>query len=86
MILDSAAGGGLRMDSHAVTEEGVIAAIDSDPRLTTQRDRCAVYWRLARFGRGFGEQRYAAAGAHGCAEYPIAAYPWTDASGAAAGG
>jgi para-nitrobenzyl esterase len=87
LVLDTPEGGGVRMQSDALTEERVIAAIDADPRLATQRDRCAVFRRLARWGRSFGEERYASAGARGCAEYPIAGYPWRDAgSGVASGG
>jgi hypothetical protein len=75
------------MERARVSEEEVIAAIDGDPRLASQRDRCAVYLRLARWGRAFGEERYARAGSRGCAEYPIAEYPWRDdASDVAAGG
>jgi para-nitrobenzyl esterase len=87
LVLDSAAGGGVRMERVRVSEEEVIAAIDADPRLASQRDRCAVYRRLAGWGRDFGEERYARAGSRGCAEYPIAEYPWRDdASDVAAGG
>jgi hypothetical protein len=38
-----------------VTQAEVVAAIDADPRLPTQRDRCEVYRRLARWGRSFDE-------------------------------
>ncbi len=68
---------------NRVTEEQFVAAIGADRRLATPRDRCAVYWRLARWGRAFDEQRYASAG---CAAYPIADYPWRDATDVAAGG
>ena len=85
MVLDTPAGGGLRMISDTVTEEGVIAAIDDDPRLATQRDRCAVYWRIARFGRGFDAERYASAGSRSCAGFPIAGYPWAGEAEAAGG-
>jgi para-nitrobenzyl esterase len=83
LVFDTPADGGVRMEADAVAEEEVIAAIDADPRLATQRDRCAVFWRLARWGRAFGPERYASVG---CAEYPIAGYPWRDAADVAAGG
>jgi para-nitrobenzyl esterase len=83
MVFDTPAGGGARMDPDSVTEEQVIAAIGADPRLATPRDRCAVYWRLARWGRAFGAERYASAG---CAAYPVADYPWRDVADVAAGG
>jgi para-nitrobenzyl esterase len=87
IVLDTPAGGGIRMETDPVTEAEIIAKIDGDPRLATQRDRCAIYWRLARWGRAFDEERYARVGAAGCAEFPIADYPWGDAvADVAAGG
>ena len=47
MLLDTPAGGGLRMGSDAVTVPGVIASVDADPRLATQKQRCWVYRELA---------------------------------------
>ncbi len=76
MILDTAADGGLRMSEESVSREAVIAAVDQDPRLTTQRERCAVYRKLAAWGRGFDEKDYRKAGSQGCAEYPYETYPW----------
>ena len=76
LILDTEAGGGVRMGSEAVTIESVLASVDADPRLKTQRDRCFVYRELARWSRGFGEQQYASAGREGCAKYPFDAFPW----------
>jgi para-nitrobenzyl esterase len=84
LVLDTPAGGGIRMTEDSVTQAEVVAAIDADPRLPTQRDRCEVYRRLARWGRSFDEARYARAGSVGCAAFPLAAYPWRDA-GAGAG-
>jgi para-nitrobenzyl esterase len=76
MILDTEGGGGLRMGSEPVTVEGVLAAVEADPRLTTQRDRCRVYRELAAWGGGFGPEQYPAAGREGCAEYPYDGFPW----------
>ena len=76
MILDTQDGGGSRMGSEPVTRESVIAAVDADPRLTSQRDRCFVYRELARWSRGFTEAEYATAGREGCAAYPFETFPW----------
>ncbi len=76
MILDTEAGGGLRMGSEPVTVESVLASVEADPRLASQRDRCRVYRELARWGGGFGEQDYPSAGRDGCAEYPFDGFPW----------
>ena len=70
VILDTPNGGGVRMGSDPVTPESVIAAVDSDPRLTSQRDRCFVYRELARWSRGFTKTQYPTAGREGCAPYP----------------
>src|SRR5262249_61358642 len=40
MVLDTPAGGGSRLSSEGETRESLIAAIDADPRLPTQRDKC----------------------------------------------
>jgi hypothetical protein len=45
-----------------------------------------MYRRLALWGRAFDEERYARVGADGCADFPIAAYPWSDAASEVAAG
>ena len=76
LVLDTPAGGGVRMVSGALTRAGVLAAIDADPRLPTQRDRCALYRRLTLWSRGLTEQEYLTVGKDGCAAYPLDTYPW----------
>jgi len=76
MIFDTAAGGGVRMSSDTVTTASVLAAIDDDPRLPTQRDKCMIYRDLAQWSRNFTRKDYPTAGRQGCAAYPIDAYPW----------
>jgi para-nitrobenzyl esterase len=77
MILDTEAGGGLRMGSDPVTVESVLASVEADPRLANQRDRCRVYRELATWGGGgFGPKEYPTAGREGCAEYPFDSFPW----------
>jgi para-nitrobenzyl esterase len=76
MILDTPDGGGLRMGSEAVTVESVLAQVESDPRLATQRERCFVYHELAAWGRGFEREQYESAGRGGCAEFPYEEFPW----------
>ena len=76
LILDTEAGGGVRMGSEPVTVESVLASVDADPRLATQRDRCFVYRELARWGGAWGQQQYPTAGREGCAAYPFDAFPW----------
>jgi len=42
MVLDTAAGGGLRMAEESLTEEAVLAAIPRDARLRDDEERCRV--------------------------------------------
>jgi para-nitrobenzyl esterase len=76
LVLDTPAGGGLRMSADTVTAAGVLAAVDSDARLPTQRDKCRIFRELATWSRGLKEQDYPTAGTKGCAEYPFDTYPW----------
>jgi len=70
MVLDTSAGGGLRMSTDTVTEEAVVAAVGVDPRLETPADRCAVLASLARWSRGFTREEYAARAE--CSPFPLA--------------
>jgi para-nitrobenzyl esterase len=74
--LDTAAGGGIQMASSGASRAGVVLAVDKDPRLPSVRDKCGVYYELARFGRGFRRADYPTAGTAGCAEYPFEDFPW----------
>ncbi len=76
LILDTEAGGGVRMSNDTLTPEAVVAAVDSDARLRNQGERCGVYHSLVRWGRWFSEEDYPTLGAEGCAEYPFDAWPW----------
>ena len=77
IVFDTPAGGGLRMSADAVTREDVLAAVDDDPRLPTQRDKCTIFRSLAAWSRGFTEKEYARAGRRGCADYPFDKFPWS---------
>jgi len=76
MVLDTPAAGGPHMSSDAVTQASVIAAVDDDVRLPTQRDKCKIFHALAAWSRGFTKKDYPTAGRKGCAEYPFDKYPW----------
>jgi len=47
MMLDSADGGGVRMENGALTADGAIARLESDPRLSDIQDRCRIYGAAA---------------------------------------
>jgi para-nitrobenzyl esterase len=76
LILDTAAGGGVRMGSDPLEPAKVLASVDADPRLGSQRERCWVYYELARWSQGLDERSYPTAGREGCAEYPFDDFPW----------
>jgi len=59
------------MSSDVVTKASVVAEIDADPRLPTQRQRCERFADLALHAQNFTRAEYPTAGAHGCAEYPL---------------
>jgi len=77
MVLDTPAGGGSRLLTEGETRESLIAAVDADPRLPSQRDKCRIFRTLAGWSPGFTREQYASAGAHGCADYPFDGYPWS---------
>jgi hypothetical protein len=73
-ILDTAAGGGIRMGSEPETRERVLADLAQDPRLATPRERCRIRRELAAWGRGVTKAEYEAVAE--CADFPFDAYPW----------
>jgi para-nitrobenzyl esterase len=78
LVFDTTDGGGLRMSDQTVTTAELLAAIDDDPRLPTQRDKCTVFRALAKIYSGITPEQYPTAGRDGCAEYPLDAYPWPE--------
>jgi hypothetical protein len=76
VVLDTVDGGGIQMASDAVTSHEILAAVDDDPRLSTQKDKCLIFRELAEWSRGFTKKEYASAGQKGCSEYPFDGYPW----------
>jgi len=59
LVLDTPRDGGIRMEPGQETPERVLSALESDPRLRSAEERCAVLRRLARRGRGFTPEAYA---------------------------
>ena len=77
IILDTPADGGVRMtSSDTQTVAGVLAAVDTDPRLPTQHDKCMIFHDLVNRSRAFTRKEYPTAGKNGCAAYPYDTYPW----------
>jgi para-nitrobenzyl esterase len=78
MVLDTEAGGGLRMEGEALHGPLVIQQIDSDPRLPTQRDKCRIFRELSLRSDLVPEERYRKIGTRGCRNYPLDEYPWPE--------
>jgi para-nitrobenzyl esterase len=77
MVFDAPSAGAPHMSANAVTLAGVLAAVDADPRLPTQRDKCMVFHDLATWSANrFTKKDYPKAGQKGCADYPFDGYPW----------
>jgi para-nitrobenzyl esterase len=73
-ILDTPAGGGVRMGSEPMEPKQVLASIDSDPRLTSQRERCWVYHETFRWSK----DEYEKTTGEKCSGYPFDAFPWKE--------
>jgi para-nitrobenzyl esterase len=76
VLLDTAAGGGIRMGSPPETRERILADIAADPRLETPKQKCTVYRELLVWGRDITEEEYTTVWNGGCAAYPLDAWPW----------
>jgi para-nitrobenzyl esterase len=67
ILLDTEAGGGVRMSNATVTKEAVIAAVESDPTLESAARRCAVFAQLTRWARNYTKADYGKK----CASFPL---------------
>ena len=76
-VLDTPAGGGVRMASETWDIERVLAKLLADPRLAAARDRCGVLHALAAWDY-VSRDAYASAGGGVCRDLAFDAYPWTD--------
>ncbi len=76
MVLDTEAGGGLRMAEGSLTEAAVLGDVPMDPRLTDMRERCRVFHELIRWSDRLTPADYPAVGGKGCAAYPWEDFPW----------
>ena len=72
LVLDGDAGGGIRTATETVTRFEVLDAIDKDPRLPTERDRCLVYHELVYGSVELPRPFYDAK----CPNQPFDGFPW----------
>jgi para-nitrobenzyl esterase len=80
-VLDTPARGGVRMGSEPIEAAHVLASIEADPRLKSQRERCWVLHETF----SYSKDEYAKAGGAHCAAFPFDAFPWPEESGAPRG-
>jgi para-nitrobenzyl esterase len=59
LVLDTPAGGGMRMSSDVVTGAAVVRQLEPDPRLPGRRAQCRTLAGLARFGAAYSRAEYA---------------------------
>jgi para-nitrobenzyl esterase len=74
-VLDTPLGGGVRMSNETLTTQSVLDSLAADQRLADPRDKCAVYYAMANFSRGFTKAQYRALPL--CQDYPFEKYPWS---------
>ena len=58
LVLDSQAGGGIRMSSDTLSVEGLVARIQADPSFDDESERCALLASLAERTPGFTRESY----------------------------
>jgi para-nitrobenzyl esterase len=71
LVLDTPAGGDVRMESGTLTAEQVLAEIVRDPELPTAEDQCEVYRRLVEWGREPTRAEYPTLAGGACARFPL---------------
>lgn len=71
LILDTEAGGGVRMESGALTTEQVMARVATDPRLPDTASRCEVYQAFAMWSDALTPEAYTRLEDGGCAAHPM---------------
>jgi para-nitrobenzyl esterase len=69
IVLDTLEDQGIFMSSERVTTQSVKAAIETDPAIADQRERCRLYYRAFRWGSQFDAEEFAGFGDGGCAAY-----------------
>jgi hypothetical protein len=71
LVLDTEAGGGIRMERDPVSVEDVVARLAADPRLGSAEERCTILRGLVEFARFVDATGYAAFGDGLCLPWPL---------------
>ncbi len=72
LVLDTTAGGGVRMESGHVTTTEALAAVATDGTLATAAAKCAVYRSFVRWAHEPSAAQYPSMLGGACARYPLA--------------
>ncbi len=73
LVLDTTAGGGVRMERGLETPEAALAGVEQDPALPTVKERCDVYRHLVEWAREPSRADYPKLGGGACAQFPLPA-------------
>jgi len=76
MVLDTSAGGGVRLSAGEVAMPDVIASVASDARLRDARERCAVLREVIRWSALLPADAYPALQEGACKDYPFEVDPF----------
>jgi para-nitrobenzyl esterase len=71
LLLDTMAGGGIRMSSESVTREDVIARVAKDERFQDASERCAIYREFVERSASMPAEDYERVGDGECREFPL---------------
>lgn len=72
MVLDTTAGGGIRMEKGRLTTAQALADVATDPALSTDEARCAVYRNFVRWAHDPSPSEYSKMAGGACARFPLA--------------
>jgi para-nitrobenzyl esterase len=71
ILLDTEAGGGLRMSSDSVSRAGVIDSVAEDPRFESWAERCEVYRGFVEWGNRMSREQYERVSDGACRAHPL---------------
>jgi para-nitrobenzyl esterase len=71
LVLDTEAGGGIRMERGHITADQALAEVDADPVLATPKAKCDVYRHFVRWARQPTRAEYPHMVGGACAQFPL---------------
>jgi para-nitrobenzyl esterase len=71
MVFDSPRDAGLHTSGETLTTRGVIQQVASDPRISSEADRCEIYASFVQWSAEMTPEEYRSVGGGICAAYPL---------------